>query len=313
MKKIIVLVFLILLFLCSGFLFFPKKSSIENSIFLNAYDAPSYDRLKKLAQALKNNGYHAIVSNEKEFKSGHFNIYATDNNKRIPPVIDGSAINFLWLPFIEQNKSEPLRPFDVVVVESMTSYAHLKAINVRVAFIPEAIDITKNIFAIMYDKSMFYGDHDNGFSLSLYLAGPTDLRVDVFGKGFSGLWGEDEIMKRTVKNEDFQHYPLVLVDQSEEEIREELISPRLKEVIEKGGLPYIRYNHGVTKMFGETIPMYMNEDEFLPMIKGLLSSPQEIMKRRRDVRSDARTWNSDSQAKKFIELFEVMNKKYRLK
>ncbi len=313
MKKIVVLFSLILLFLGSGFWLFQKRSSAENIVFLNAYDAPSYNRLKKLAEALKDNGFHAIVSNKNKFKSGHFNIYATDNNKEMPPVIDGSAINFLWLPFVEQNKPEPLRPYDVIVVESMHSYAHLKAINVRVAFIPEAIDITKNNFAIMRDKPMFYGDQDNGFSLSLYLAGPTDLGVDVFGKGFSGLWGEDEIMKRAVKNEDFQHYPLVLVDQSEEEIREELISPRLKEVIEKGGLPYIRYNHGVTKMFGEAIPMYTNEDEFLPMIKNLLSSPQEIMKRREDVRSITYMWNSDSQAKKFIELFEVMNKKLRLK
>ena len=309
MKKILVLSVLILLFLISGFVFFQNKPSAVNSIYLNAYDIPSYARLQKLAAALKNNGYQAVVSGKNEFKSGHFNIYATDNNQNLPPVVDSSAINLLWVPSVEQNKPEVLRPYDVIVAQNMPSFIHLKAINVRTAYIPEAINITKNKYSISQNKSMYYGDNDTGFSLSLYLAGPTDLKVDVFGKGFSGVWGEDEIMKRTVENEDFQRYPVVLVDQPEEDIRDELIAPRLKEVIEKGGLPYIRYNNGLAKMFGQAIPMYMNEDEFLPLLKGLLSSPQEVVERRAAIREIAKNWNSDSQAKKFIELFEVMEKK----
>ena len=293
-----------------GFVFYFKTPSNQNTIFLNAYDVQSYAQLQKLSEALKRNGYKTVFSGKDSFKSGLFNLYATSTYENLPPVIDKDAINFLWLPSVEEGKPEVLRPYDVIVVQN-ASFAYLKAINVRSAYIPKAINITKNRYNVSQNKAMFYGDNDTGFSLSLYLAGPTDLKVDVFGNGFSGVWSEDEIMRRPVKSEDFQQYPVVLVDQSEEDIRDERIGYRLAEVLEKGGLPYIRYNSGVAKLFGEAVPMYMSEEEFSPQLKSLLSSPHEIMERREAIRKIAEGWNTDSQAKKFIELFEVMKKKMR--
>ena len=55
--------------------------------------------------------------------------------------------------------------------------------------------------------------------------------------------------------------------------------------------------------------MYMNQQEFLPKLQELLNNPQAINSHLNAIYETAQAWDSSSQAKKFIELFEVMNKK----
>ena len=64
-------------------------------------------------------------------------------------------------------------------------------------------------------------------------------------------------------------------------------------------------------MFGDTIPMYRNETAFLPEIKRLLNNPQEILARRKSLLKTAEQWSATSQAKKFIELADIMKKKMK--
>lgn len=297
-----------LILLRLGIYCFADKSPTR-TFYLNANDENSYMILNVLSKALKKEGVNTVVSDKAHFQSGKFNIYAAQSEDDLPQVIDKTAINFLWLPKVRQDTPEPLRPFDVIVTQSALSFSHLKAINVRTAYIPPAFDVSTQKAKDTQPKLMFYGDNDKGFSLSLYLAGPTDLKIDVYGKGFEGFWGYDEIMKEPVKAEDFRRYALALADQSEEEIRDELINPQIIKIIENGGVPYIRYNYGVYRIFGEDLPMYRNENEFLPKVKELLARPNEVAKYRNRIREIAENWNSRSQAKKFIELFEVMEKK----
>lgn len=317
MKKII---FLIIAFIVIGggvYGFYHHEEATVSSddnevIYLNANDMISYGKMQKLAAALKKNGKKVVLSGRENFKSGLFNLYAVSDTQNMPAILDNKAINMLWVPKVTEDMPEVLRPCDVVVVESVASFTHLKAINMRTAFIPPAVDVryksTKNPSK---NYPMFYGNNDNGFSLSLYLAGPTDLKVDVYGTGFSGYWAESDIIAETANTNDFQRYPLVMIDQSEEDIRDEVVNTKIIEVLEQGGLPYLRYNTGVAKMFGEAVPMYMSQDEFLPEIKRLLNSPNELRERKEAIRQIANGWSSDSQAKKIIELFDVMKKKMR--
>jgi len=311
-------VFLILAFIIiSGGVYYlkPQKSSINKTgeaIYVNAQDMGTYSKMQKLTEAFKKNEREVFLSGKENFKSGLFNLYAASDINNLPKVLDEKAINILFLPDAANNMSQILRPYDVIVVENMSSFAHLKAINMRTAFIPPAVDIRyKHLKNPHKNYPMFYGNNDNGFSLSLYLAGPTDLKVDVYGRGFSGYWSEGDIIAPTASGDDFQRYPLVLIDQSEEDIKNETVNSRIIEVIEQGGLPYLRYNSGVAKMFGEAVPMYMTQEEFLPEIKRLLNSPKEIQERKEAIRRIAEGWSSDSQAKKIIELFDVMKKKMK--
>lgn len=311
MKKIllsssVILVAIIICFL--GFMAYRPQNTLD-TIYLNANDDEALIRLQKLATGLEKLKQPYILSSQGNFKSGKFNVYATSDFNNLPMVIDNKAINFLWIPTVEQQTPEPLRPYDVIVVENMPSFSYLKAINVRTAYIPKAINVTAVDVSPELDYPMYYGDNDNGFSIALFLAGPTDLKVDVYGKGFEGYWSHDEIMKEAPKEEDFQRYAVVLADQADNFIRDELMPQNIVEIIEKGGLPYLRYNHGINKMFGDIIPMYMNENEFLPNLKHLLGNPREIKSRREMLRLMVKNWDSLSQARKFIELMSIMEKK----
>lgn len=310
MKKISIILSLFIGF-CLIIFYLPRLSHTANDVFyLNAYDDVSYKNLEKLAQNLKKQKVKVVLSTKDHFKSGLINIYASENIDKLPPVADQKAINFLWLSRINRNDMDSFRPYDVIVVKNMPDFSHLKAINVRTAYIPDAIDITSKKFAaISEDYPMYYGNNDTGFSLALYLAGPTDLNIDVYGSGFSGYWPENELMNREANSYDFQRYPLVLVDQTDDDIRDELINQRIITVIENGGLPYVRYNSGIAKMFGDTIPMYQNESSFLPEIKQLLANKNEISARRNTLIYKSQQWSSSSQAKKFIELADIMKRK----
>ena len=102
---------------------------------------------------------------------------------------------------------------------------------------------------------------------------------------------------------------IILADQADEDIKDAILSQRLIKIIENGGLPYIRYNAGVEKMFGDIIPMYHTDTAFLPEIKRLLASPEDIAERRISLLKASKQWNSSSQAKKFIELATIMKQK----
>lgn len=98
--------------------------------------------MQELAQALRKTGTEVVLSGKGSFATGDFNLYAADNIGNLPEVADRNAINVLWLPMVQgSDDAARLRPFDVVVVKSMAAFGHLKAINVRTAYIPDAINI----------------------------------------------------------------------------------------------------------------------------------------------------------------------------
>ena len=291
----------------------PDVSAVRK-IYINVNSikiSPFFRDMQELAQALRKTGTEVVLSGKGSFATGDFNLYAADNIDNLPEVADRNAINVLWLPMVQgSDDAARLRPFDVVVVKSMAAFGHLKAINVRTAYIPDAINIKNPANRRPNGKAMFYGDN-RGFSLPLYLAGRADMSVDVYGKGFENVWPTDEIMPDTPQPEDFQTYSAVLLDQSDEAVRDELVSPQVIEVIENGGLPYLRFNSGIYKIFGEALPMYGNEQEFAAGLRELEQNPALVQQRRAALRETAKQWDSVSQAQKFVEIFAIMQQKRR--
>lgn len=291
----------------------PDVSAVRK-IFINVNSikiSPFFRDMQELAQALRKTGIEVVLSGKGSFATGDFNLYAVDNIDNLPEVADKNAINVLWLPTVQGSDDVArLRPFDVVVVKSMAAFGHLKAINVRTAYIPDAINLKNPANRRPNGKAMFYGDN-RGFSLPLYLAGRADMSLDIYGKGFENLWPTDEIMPNAPQPEDFQTYSAVLLDQSDEAVRDELVSPQIIEVIENGGLPYLRFNSGVYKIFGDALPMYGNEQEFAAGLRELEQNPALVQQRRVALREMAKQWDSVSQAQKFVEIFAIMQQKRR--
>lgn len=314
MKKVYlaaIILAICLAFIGGSFIYNAKKAE-STDFFLNANSEASYRELKKLADAMKKENKRVALSALGKPESGKYNLYTADSIDNLPHVLDKNAINILWIAFISPLQApEVLRDFDVVVVKHIPGFSHLKAINVRTAYIPDAIEF-KQLFKRKKEsgKAMFWGDND-GFSLSLYLAGPLKVKVDVFGKGFDGVWPEKDIKGDKPDLNDFKEYDFVLADQSEEDISNEFVNRRILDIIASGAVPFVRYNYGIVKMFGEAVPMYRNEEEFARGFQYFSHSFKELSSRAEAIRQAGDTWSYRTQALKFIELFEIMEKKRR--
>lgn len=311
MKKVIFYLFVtIILCVIGGYVFLTPKYTKAETIYLNANDEVSFKSLQKLAKALNKEGYRTVLSEKNNFKSGLFNLYAANNDQlgTLPIVSDRKAINLLWLPTVVENQPEPLRVYDVIVVKSLSAFSHLKAVNMRTAYIPEAIDIDAYKETDSNGMVAYYGDKSD-FSLSQYLADKAKLSFDVFGKGYDKK--AVHVIKETPSNKDFTTYSLVLIEQSAEEIAQEQINNRILTVLRAGGLPYVQYNSGLARIFGNMLPMYANEQEFMPKAQMFLSNQSLVNERRSALYDMAQKWNTQSQAQKIAELFEVMKKKMK--
>ncbi len=291
-----------------------KNDNIVSLIYINTHASPMtplYRQAKKLQNAFEKIGLNVVLSDMNHTRSGDFNLYIAENLNNLPKVLDPNAINILWLPMVyETDDVSPLRPFDVVVVKSIEAFNHLKAINVRTAFIPDAINIKDIPLSQPSKKAMFYGDNQ-GFSLSLYIAGKNNLSLDIYGNGFENFWPQDEIIASSPSLNDFSQYAVVLVDQSENTIRDGLLDTKIIEALENGGVPFLRFNNGIYKIFGDALPLYHNEDEFVSLLNQMKNNPKLILQIRQNLRQISQKWNSVSQAQKFSELFEIMQKKRR--
>lgn len=285
-----------------------------SQIFINVHASkmsPLYRKNVKLQKAFQEIGKDVVLSDMQKPQSGNFNLYIAENLDNLPKVSDKNAINILWLPIVRQSDDvTPLRDFDVIVVKSMASFNHLKAINVRTAFIPDAINIKSLPLRQPNGKSMFYGDN-GGFSLSLYLAGQQEHSIDVYGKGFEPYWPVDEIKGDTPSLDDFSRYSAVLTDQSDDDIQNELVNAKIIEIVENGGVPLLRFNSAVYKIFGDALPLYHDEKEFIDLLNQLERNSEFVLQIRKNLKFISQQWNSESQAQKFVELFDIMQKKRR--
>ena len=102
---------------------------------------------------------------------------------------------------------------------------------------------------------------------------------------------------------------MVLIDQEDEQVSQEIVNNRLLEIISNGAIPFVRYNQGIAKMYGDSIPLYYNEEHFRFELIRLLNSPNELKKRFDVISNISANWSSSMRAKKIIELFDIMKKK----
>lgn len=311
MKKNIVIT-LLGVFL-AGCVFYALRGNFfdnKDVIYLNANDEKAYLELEKLRTALKKERRRVVLSEAGDFKSGEINLYASSKGKELPKVLDLGAINFLWIERLSDMWAlEKLKDFDVVVVQSHPLFSHLKAVNVRTAYIPAPVEIAKPDTPFKATgKVAYWGDAD-GFSLALYLAGKNDFSVDIYGKGFEKLWPKDEIKGGSEDLTDFRAYDFVLVDQSEEDIRDEIVNQKVRQILEGGGVPLVRYNAGVEKILGDGELMYMSDEDFAGKFNKFITSVEALEQQRKSLFSALQQFDSRSAALKFIELFEIMQRK----
>ncbi len=307
MKKYLILSFVILLALVVGFIILKSNVFIdkEDAIYVIALDDASTDKAKNIYKSIKKEKKSAVLSND--IGGGNYNFYIASSYEDLPHNINKNAINILYIPyFSNKDSSKILSNFDVVVVKSAKSFGHLKAINVRTAYIPDAFDINKNKESSFSSKIAYVGN-DEDFSLALYLIKNANINVDVYGKVKNKNWDENKIKSKKLKNSN--EYSLILIDQPDEDIAREIVCDRLLKIVSDGHLPFVRFNQGIYSMFGDAIPMYYNEEHFKFELNRLINASHELKVRRDTIRKISENWSSSMRAKKIIELFDIMKKK----
>ncbi len=304
MKKYLVLFFALLITGTAIFYssIFDDKS---NAIYVIALDENSKDDAENIYKSIKKENRDVVLSNI----SGNYNFYVASDYNDLPKNINKEAINILYIPYFSDKESpELLRDFDVIVVKSAKSFGHLQAINARTAYIPNIVDIVNKDAFSPNEKIAYIGD-DEDFSLSLHLIKNSNFSIDIYGKVNNSNLGRQQLKASSLNKTKYKEYSLVLIDQTEEDIDRNIVSDKLLKIISNGGIPFVRYNPGIVKMFGNAIPMYYNPEHFNFELYRLLQSPIELKNRFNDIVNISTNWSSSMRAKKIIELFDIMKKK----
>ncbi|MBR5154841.1 MAG: hypothetical protein IKW58_03860 [Alphaproteobacteria bacterium] len=288
---------------------FFLDNPLEEPIYVNIdnnLDDVEYKKISKLIYNLRDKGIDVKLNKQDDARDENLSLYVASSYHNMPQVRNKNSINILWVPYVSPSDDfEKYRDFDVIVVKSIASFSHLKAINVRTAFIPDGIDIKSNNKK-NNGKVMFYGDNKE-FSLSLFLS--RNLNIDIFGNNWEHTEYKHKIKAKSAKKSDILSYLMVLVDQSDENIHENIVNNKVIEILEMGAVPLLRYNPGIQKMFGDTVPMYYNEDDFYVKFNMLLRENNKVSKIKQDIENVSYKWNSSMVANKFIELFQIMKQK----
>ncbi len=286
-----------------------KRNPLKDKLYINIETEKNdifYTKANNLAKALKDEGVKLEINEKSNHKSGNLNLYIAKDKYNLPTVIDKNSINILYIPYVTSNDDfEKFRNFDVIVVKSISSYSHLKAINVRTAYIPDAINIKKSNTLPKY-KAMFIGDN-NDFSLSLHLA--KDKPLDIYGKYWNYTEHLSKVKDKTINNDYFSKYFITLTDQTDEEIANSIVNDKIIRILENGGIPLVRYNQGIKHIFQDDVVMYYNEEDFNRKFEELISDKNLVKDKRKAIFEKAKNWNTKITANKFIEIFMIMKQK----
>lgn len=294
MKKILYLILALILVATGSFYYFSDTA--EPFAVIHSDNKKAAAVLKK---AFKQAGKGVKVVSTTAQQSGRFNLYVAPNLSSLPKVVDANAINLLWLPFVaETDNPEVLRPFDVVVVKSPAAFRHLRAINVRTAYLPDAFEIPQ----------ISEAPQPNGKALFWENTAPQLIALPAELKNSPQI---DKVKRSAPSKNDFAAYSVILFEQELSDLEQETLGSHLIETVSNGGLPFILYNNGVERMFRDLIPMYRNEAEFRQGLNILLNNPQEVLARKKLLRQAVQNWTSQTQAQKLVEIFEIMEKKRR--
>lgn len=113
-----------------------------------------------------------------------------------------------------------------------------------------------------------------------------DFEIDIYGKGWDDILPENKkylIKGIQIKNNELKHYyssaDIVFNDTRDDMIESGFISNRIFDVTASKGFIISDYISEIEEIYGDSIPMYRNEDEFVELVKYYLKHPEERHKK----------------------------------
>ena len=106
--------------------------------------------------------------------------------------------------------------------------------------------------------------------------------IDIYGNGWDEVLTDEflgHVKKKQLKNEDLKYYYSsadIVFNDTREDMREKgFVSNRIFDVTACGGFLISDYVKEIEEIYGDSIPMYKNEEEFVELVNYYLANPQE--------------------------------------
>ena len=212
------------------------------------------------------------------------------------------------MPFEDylQKIIEVQKGFDLLVVSSLDIYSALKNRGIDVEYIPQFTNTKK-----------FYHDYDEKLKSEILFVGnfhfyrksplfilERDLPIKIYGKG----WPKGIVEKEYIDNRYLRKYyssaKIVLNDTKQNMKDFGFISNRIFDATACGAFVISDYNPAIEKIYGESIPMWKNEEEFIDLIKFYLENPKERDDKAREAQKiTLKYFSKEIISQQFLELF----------
>ena len=172
------------------------------------------------------------------------------------------------------------RQFDAVIVSSKLLYEKVKdRIKVPLYYIPQFSNVNKFYPEYTKDfktKALFVG-HPHFYRVTPRLALNNNLPVTIFGEGWMSdgkqVFGYD--IPHDILHKYYTSADIVLNDTMPGMREFGFISNRIYDVSASGGFVISDYSKAIEEIFGDSIPMWKTEKEFVELVNYYLNHPDE--------------------------------------
>lgn len=213
-----------------------------------------------------------------EKAGGAVNIFIYGN---IPFWPNKNGINIIYLLF-PSTYHKDYKMFDLVATASLKYLATLKSEGLSAAYIPQFTNI-KRFYHQPREKLksnlLFVGNSYRTFREAVKYAVLNHFKIDVYGKGWEEFISKDMIKGEFISNDKLHRYyssaDIVLNVHRGDMLQNGFISNRIFDVTASGGFMLSDYMPEIEEIYGDSVLMYRNSEDYGQIVRYYLSHPEE--------------------------------------
>ena len=272
----------------------------------------------EMEKAFSRLGYNVVSSTEDNLypsmaEDAGVNVYVRGYNQFSELRPNKKAVNILYIRDFDSLFPEELNAFDGIATSSHDFYDYVLSSGYAAAYIPEFTDPTVFYPAPqenLVTDLLYVGDNDR-FSQAVDMALKAELPISIYGR----FWN-DNIEKEYIKGEYihendlgayFSSAKINLVNVSANESRIGIIPSRIFDVAAAKGFIIAPYNKEIEAVFGDSIPMFNNEEELKALYEQYINNPEaRAEKAEKAYRIAVAEYNMDAFAQRLNGLIEFL-------
>lgn len=204
---------------------------------------------------------------------------------------------------------------DIVFTGSVKRNNEYKKEGVNSYFLPQFTKFDK--FYPAYDekyktKILFVANQwpDSETRKTVKYAVNNNIEIDIYGVNWEDKLSNDKkhwVKDSQISNDELKYYyssaDIVLNDTREDMIEAGFISNRIFDVTACGGFIISDYIEGIEEIYGDAVPMYKTEEEFVKLIEYYLAHPEERKeKAKRAYEITRKNFDSDAVVSKMLDI-----------